>query len=457
MNAPRVLIRFLPRLRRGGLCVFCVVAPAVTLAQVRFTTAEPPPVKWNAELIEVAAGSAERGPWRQNESKFDYVDDATVATANGNLWVAWVNQRRKNVRLQSYAPDGRARFAETVDISRSPGVFSWHPRLAIGPGKPAQVHVAWQEIEFGGGSHGGEIFYARSRDGGRTFSEPVNVSRSPGGDGKGRLGKDRWDNGSLTIALGSEGAVYLAWTEYDGALWLTRSKDGGETFAEPRQVAGGGDSPARGPSMVVIPNGTLVLAWAHGEDPDAPLSVMRSVDGGRTFEAPLDIPAPGGRADAPALTVADNGLVHLVFAVHPPPDSEELPHVVHARSPDGRAFSNPVTISRPGPTETNGAGFPTVAANERGDVFVLWELFSTDADAPRGLGFAISRDGGVNFSSPDIVPGSADPSGVNGSQQGLFGEKLALANDGALAVVNSSFFAGQGSRVWAMRGRVGSP
>jgi hypothetical protein len=40
------------------------------------------------------------------------------------------------------------------------------------------VYVLWQEIVFSGGSHGGEIFFARSRDGGQTWSAPAIVPDS---------------------------------------------------------------------------------------------------------------------------------------------------------------------------------------------------------------------------------------------------------------------------------------
>ncbi len=61
-----------------------------------------------------------------------------------------------------------------VNISRSPRVISWLPRLAVSPTELDEVFILWQEIVFSGGSHGGEIFFARSFDGGASFSEPLN-------------------------------------------------------------------------------------------------------------------------------------------------------------------------------------------------------------------------------------------------------------------------------------------
>ena len=52
---------------------------------------------WEASL-EIAAGRGERGPWQQNESRYDYVDDASVRfDARGEPAVVWVDQGRKDV------------------------------------------------------------------------------------------------------------------------------------------------------------------------------------------------------------------------------------------------------------------------------------------------------------------------------------------------------------------------
>ena len=60
--------------------------------------------------VEVAKGRGLRGPWRMNDSDFDYVDDPAVAIAeDGHVAVAWVDQGRKDVFLQVFPPCGPAR------------------------------------------------------------------------------------------------------------------------------------------------------------------------------------------------------------------------------------------------------------------------------------------------------------------------------------------------------------
>jgi hypothetical protein len=57
-----------------------------------------------------------------------------------------------------------------VPVSKNPASFSWLPKIVMTSGDPQAIYVLWQEIIFSGGSHGGDILFARSTDDGRTFS-----------------------------------------------------------------------------------------------------------------------------------------------------------------------------------------------------------------------------------------------------------------------------------------------
>jgi hypothetical protein len=377
---------------------------------------------------DIAAGPAERGRWRQNESHYRYVDDPTVAMdARGRVAFAWVDQATKDVYF--------GKQGEAVNVSRNPETFSWLPRVAIGA--DGIIHVLWQEIIFSGGSHGGDILFARSQDGGATFSTPLNLSSSVAGDGKGRIDKDRWHNGSLDLALGADGAVYAAWTEYEGALWLRRSVDGGKSFSGKIRLQD--RKPARAPALAVHGN-TVYLAWTVGDDPSADIRVARSDDGGTSFAAPVIVDRSKGYSDAPKLAVDPRGTLHIVYA--------EGKRIVYSRSADqGRGFERPRDISG------RDAGFPALDIDAKGNLYVLWERFAEHPHLARGLALAVSTDAGRSFTAPVLVPESAD-GGWNGSSQGLLMRKLAVGRGGEIAIVNSSFRDKERSRVWLIRGRL---
>jgi len=408
-------------------------------------------IRWQAPL-EIARGAGERGAWQQSDSRYDFIDDPAVAwSPRGELAVAWVDQRRKAVLLQRYSADGKALLAAPVDVSRQPETFSWLPRLAWAPGDADRLHVLWQEIIFSGGSHGGEILFAVSDDGGLSFAQPVNLSRSREGDGKGRVNRNLWHNGSLDIVAAPGGLVFAAWTEYDGRLWFARSSDGGRHFSRPLLVAGAPRTPpARAPALAVGKDGAVLLAWATGDHPAGDIRIALSSDGGRSFGAPRPVAVTPGYSDAPKLAFDARGVLHLVHA-----ESRGGPFtpssIRHLRSSDGaRSFGPAREISSPLPSGDQSAAFPALGIDGRGRVVVIWELLR--GSVPYGLASAVSADG-VQFSAPQRIPGSVDPGGgYNGSTQGLLMNKLAVRADGEIAVVNSAVKLGSHSRVWLLRG-----
>jgi hypothetical protein len=412
-------------------------------------------VSWS-EKIQVASGGGYRGPWRMNESMYDYVDDPTVAIDDqGVIGVAWADQSRKDIFLQIYAPDGAERLSPPVNVSRSPQIFSWLPRVVIASGDAREVFVLWQEIVFSGGSHGGEIFFARSTDGGRSFGGPINLSNTIAGDGKGRITPRYWHNGSLDLAMGPEGHLYAAWTEYEGALWFSRSTDRGGSFSAPLRIAGGGDAkPARGPSLAVDPEGLVYLAWTVGEDRAADIHFATSVDRGESFSAPRIVLESGGHSDAPKIAADAKGIVHLVYAESPTGPFDRY-HIRYTCSKDGgRSFAEPMEVSGAQTAQFESAAFPALSFVGKDNLYVVWELFPSREGYSQGLGFTHSSDGGRTFAPPSVVPGSLDPAlGVNGSMQGLLMRKLAVNGAGSVAVVNSTFRQNGKSHVWLFRGQ----
>jgi len=423
--------------------------------------AEPPMIRWS-ENVEAASGGGHRGPWRMNDSEFHYVDDPSPAiNAEGFTALAWVDNEAQDIFFQLYEPDDSPRHAEPVNVSRSAGTFSWLPRLVLGSGEAPSVYVLWQEILFSGGSHGGEILFARSTDGGRSFSAPLNLSNTTAGAGKGRTSPERWHNGSLDIARCPEGHLYAAWTEYEGALWFSKSMDNGRSFTEPARIDGDDDQPARGPALAVGDGERVHLAWTLGEAAAGNLRYARSDDHGRSFGTPRTVHGNSGNADAPKLIEDAFGTLHLVYGESPdgPMQAYSVRHTV--LRPGEENFDEPRALSADshdtpeGTVEFESAAFPHVAMAGEQALVVAWELFPRAGGRSIGMGYTVLQDGTETFAPPEIVPGTLDPArGVNGSQQGLLMRKLAANNAGQIVLVNSTFRLGEHSHVWLFRGTV---
>jgi hypothetical protein len=407
------------------------------------STASESGLEW-AEPVKVASGEAYQGPWRMNDSEFLYVDDPAVALHAENTFMAWVDNAEQEVYFQVFDHDGQARMDGPVKVSGSGDVFSWLPRVAV---EGETVIIAWEEILFTGGSHGGEILVARSGDGGESFSEPVNLSNTTAGAGKGRLNPQRWDNGSLDVVI-RDGQVHVAWTEYEGALKVASSNDSGQRFSEPVHVAGDDDAPTRAPSLAVGPDGRVWLAWTVGDNAAADIHLAWSDAPENGFSDARRIHASNDHADSPVIAVANDGRVHLAWT-----SSEGGPfrnsRIVHAHDADGSGpFSDPVVISG-----DKTAAYPQLAvAGAR--VLASWESVPRGARRPIGIGHAASDDGGGTFSAPGEIPGTARPEyGVNGGNQGLLMRKLALDERGRVALGHATFQEGEASHVWLLHGQ----
>lgn len=429
------------------------MALAVLLSTSAIVHAEQLRLTWDKKT-EVAASGAHIGPWRGHRTDYRYIDDPTVAiNADNVVALAWADQSRRDMFFQIYEADGRPRLKAPLNISRNPETFSWLPRMIITSEDPSHIYILWQEIIFSGGSHGGDILFARSLDGGKTFSGPLNLSNSLGGDGKGRLTRRSWHNGSLDLAMDRRGDLYAAWTEYDGDLWFSRSGDQGKSFTKPARIAGGAEArPARGPSLAAGADGVVYLAWTVGEDEAANIHLAISRDFGSSFGEPRTVFQRKGHADAPKLAVDGKGILHLVYAEGA--TGRRGPYgIFYTRSVDGaRSFDTPRGIPGAHLNRFESAGFPSLGLDGEDNLYVVWELYPKRGHFPQGLGLSVSSDAGKSFAAGSIVPDSLDPAlGHNGSRQGLLMRKLAVNEGAAIALVNSTIRRDRASRIWLYR------
>ena len=403
------------------------------------------------EVVEVATGEAFVGEWEMNESDFRYVDDPSVAIDQNEMtMVVWVDNSQKDVFLQRYHSEGREQLEEAVNVSRSSDIFSWLPRVVVDP-EGEEVYVLWEEIVFSGGSHGGEIFFARSEDGGETFEEPVNLSNTINGAGKGRLTRDRWDNGSLDLLRGPQGDLFVAWTEFEGGLRFTRSTDGGQSFSDSYRIAGSDQRPARAPSLATSPQGVIYLVWTVGEDEAADIHFASSENSGESFGPARVATESDGHSDAPKVAVDDNGRVHLVFGESP--QGPEVRYQIYYTSMDveDEAFDPPRPISTVENGSSQAANFPSIAVDEDDNLLVVWEHYSDFQGPPRGLAFVQSFDGGETFREPEVISGTVpDSPAFNGGLQGKLMERVATG-PGRAVVVHSIFRPGEGSEILMIR------
>jgi len=185
------------------------------------------------------------------------------------------------------------------------GKFNDKPYIAVdtNPNSPFRddVYVAWDNASFNAGksSANNALLFARSADGGQTFSSPIAVNNLTGGPSS-VIGADPF--------VGPNGEVYVAWHDVQNNVLLVNSSfDGGVTFGQPQTisptvVAFDDAIPAMASRHALLypacdadrsfgPNrGTLYCSWmdeaaSNGTD----IFVARSVDRGASWSTPLRV------------------------------------------------------------------------------------------------------------------------------------------------------------------------
>lgn len=133
----------------------------------------------------------------------------------------------------------------------------------------------------------------------------------------GSEGGARWRLGGFTQG-GSQPAVI---ERRDGTLFAllrgaprlmqVKSHDGGQTWTA--AVASRVRNPDAGISMTRLANGNLVLVFNDSDTSRTPLSVARSLDEGRTWEAPLHLESNPGEYSYPCVIQTSDGRIHVSY------------------------------------------------------------------------------------------------------------------------------------------------
>jgi hypothetical protein len=120
-----------------------------------------------------------------------------------------------------------------------------HQGPALALGRAGSYHIAW----FTNGIARKGLFYARSVDGGRSFSGPVPIGHAERAPSRPNL-------------LAVNGGLWLTWTEFDGertSVWAMVSHDDGLAWSVAKHLADTGDSSDQ---ALLVSNGSDVfLSW----------------------------------------------------------------------------------------------------------------------------------------------------------------------------------------------------
>lgn len=211
----------------------------------------------------------------------------------------------------------------TGDMSaESPAHIGSDPVTAIDPVSGNAIHASLNfEFTEEGLATNGDVVVSLSEDGGLTWDEPIVVDEGIGDDDDPvQLFNDKeWVLTDTNPDSPFYGRTYLTWTKFRSAsgayvespIFEAHSDDGGETWSRAQEISGssptctyqeeGGGNDCdedQGSVPAVAPDGTVYVsfqnaqheaAWEPGEQFEDQYMVVRSDDGGATWDDPVSV------------------------------------------------------------------------------------------------------------------------------------------------------------------------
>jgi hypothetical protein len=283
--------------------------------------------------------------------------------------------------------------------------------------------------EFEGCDHGHGVGFARSANGGHSYTAPVALPFSGGG----------WDP---SLAVAPDGTVYAAFMKTAGHRTYPRidvSHNYGRTFTVERSLR-----PARPHNwgdaeyLAVGPDGTLYVAWGYGPSNsevkwrcspdgscwayrgDVNVVVQRSTDEAKTFtpRSVVSTGYPDGGADEGDVTVAPDGAVDVLYQGYHVVNRKTLRlargHEYFTTSADGgKRWSAPVKVGAAAGRMTINEWWDdgSIATGSAGEVYATWDTQGKAGSHKTDTGWvSFSTDGGRRWSAP--VQATPDRRGV---------------------------------------------
>jgi len=251
-----------------------------------------------------------------SQNGFDFGSDPGVAwDLRGNVYYSYIvvffsagGSINGTEMAVARSADGGRSWTPTFFSLGGPGQFNDKPMIAVdtNPSSPSanSIYVAWDTTVSGhGGPSSSGVQFSRSTDGGVTFSAPVVISDTGGGQRFG-IGADPF--------VGPDGAVYVAWHDITNAILVRGSADGGTTFGPittvaPTRIAfDAAIPPQNSRGALVYPacgadrsagafRGRLYCSWMDNNSAgDTDIFLSTSTDKGATWSAPLTVNDDGG-------------------------------------------------------------------------------------------------------------------------------------------------------------------
>ncbi len=161
---------------------------------------------------------------------------------NNRIYAVWMDNSQSNYEIFfAKSTDGGATFGKPVNISNN-SEDSGYPQFTVSGN---DIYVAWTNSIS---KDNYDVLYAKSNDGGLTFSRPINISNDNGASG--------WPQ--ITV----DGNVYVSWvdnTPGDFDIYMAKSSEGASSFEPPVNISNTKDESYF--NKMYLTDNTIYMIW----------------------------------------------------------------------------------------------------------------------------------------------------------------------------------------------------
>jgi hypothetical protein len=251
------------------------------------------------------------------------------------------------------------------------------------------VFVAWRDYSFGNP----DIYVCGSADNGGQWTDPVNISDNDG-----------YSN-MQSMARNAEGYLFAVWEDHSSdidGVYFSRSLDSGATWTTPSLLSPESAYP-HSPDIAVDGEGKISVCWRDSSPTFRGVSFTRSENNGETW-IPVKILAHSF-ALSPRVAAYSSGRVAVIF------DSRDIIKVVYSLD-GGETWNGPVNIT----DGTFSVYNPRVIGDDLGNLNLVW---NGHPENKSDVFYSRSIDHGASWSQPVNVSNTGDQSAIFAPNIGL--------------------------------------
>jgi hypothetical protein len=205
---------------------------------------------------------------------------AVAKSGKTRIYVVYHDNVTRTTQVYLLRTKKKTKFRSPRNITPHDG-GAFTPRVAVDP--EGGVNVVWGDL-LGGNRH---VVFVRSTDQGATFGEPQDISASVG---------SAFDPEMVVAATPTGFNIYVVWEDTapgESAIMFARSTDGGNTFSTPNRISAETGFAAEA-HIATDALGRIHVAWVGAVGGDLQAVYSRSTDGGISFSEPMNLSSARG-------------------------------------------------------------------------------------------------------------------------------------------------------------------